>query len=242
MSGAGRCAMRLALLALTAGAPVVAVAQVADAPARSSTIEHPFAPFVAEAAERFDLPEAWIWAVMRAESAGRPQAVSRAGAMGLMQVMPATWAELRARHGLGHDPFDPRDNILAGAAYLREMLDRFGAPGFLAAYNAGPARYERHLATGRPLPAETRAYLAALAPMTGTVRAARAGQALPAAPDWRQAPLFIARAADASGDGLAVSAPPAGLRPGADPDEAGAEPELPHDGVFFPRSGQTSRP
>ena len=72
--------------------------------------------------------------------------------MGLMQIMPRTWAELRARYGLGADPYDPHDNILAGAAYIRELHDRYGAPGFLAAYNAGPGRYERHLATGRPLP------------------------------------------------------------------------------------------
>ncbi|MCC5967787.1 MAG: transglycosylase SLT domain-containing protein, partial [Natronohydrobacter sp.] len=72
------------------------------------------------------------------ESAGNPRAVSHAGAMGLMQVMPGTWAELRAAHQLVDDPFDPRDNILAGAAYLRQMYDRFGSPGFLAAYNAGP--------------------------------------------------------------------------------------------------------
>ena len=82
-----------------------------------------------------------------------------------MQIMPKTWAELRARHRLGADPYDPQDNILAGTAYIRELYDRYGAPGFLAAYNAGPGRYERHLATGRPLPAETQAYVATLAPM-----------------------------------------------------------------------------
>lgn len=124
------------------------------------------ASFVQEAAQRFDIPAAWIWAVMRAESAFEPHALSPAGAIGLMQVMPKTYGELRVRHGLGPDPFDPRDNILAGAAYLRELHDRYGAPGFLAAYNAGPARYEAHLA-GRALPAETRAYVAALAPLIG---------------------------------------------------------------------------
>src|SRR6266704_6782318 len=92
------------------------------------------------------------------------------GAMGLMQIMPKTWTELRARYGLGADPFDPRDNILAGAAYIRELYDRYGAPGFLAAYNAGPGRYERHLATGRPLPDETQAYVATLAPRINGAR------------------------------------------------------------------------
>ena len=87
--------------------------------------------------------------------------------MGLMQIMPETWAELRLRYGLGNDPYDPHDNILAGTAYLRELRDRYGSPGFLAAYNAGPARYEEHLA-GRPLPAETQAYLQKLAPVIGS--------------------------------------------------------------------------
>ncbi len=82
--------------------------------------------------------------------------------MGLMQLMPATWTEMRKRLTLGTDPHDPRDNILAGSCYLRLMYDRFGYPGLFAAYNAGPARYADHLATGRALPGETRAYLAAL--------------------------------------------------------------------------------
>jgi soluble lytic murein transglycosylase-like protein len=121
---------------------------------------------IAAASQRFGIPEPWIRAVMRAESAGDRHAVSHRGAMGLMQVMPTTWAGLRAQHGLGADPFAPQDNILAGTAYLREMLDRFGSvPVMLAAYNAGPRRVEAHLATGQPLPAETRAYVAALAPL-----------------------------------------------------------------------------
>jgi hypothetical protein len=126
---------------------------------------HPFDAFVTEASRRFGVPENWIRAVMLVESGQKPRSRSRKGAMGLMQIMPTTWADLRARYGLGANPYDVRDNILAGAAYMRELHDRYGAPGFLAAYNAGPGRYERHLATGRPLPHETRAYIAALAPM-----------------------------------------------------------------------------
>jgi hypothetical protein len=84
--------------------------------------------------------------------------------MGLMQIMPQTWSELRARYGLGADPYDPRTNILAGAAYIRELYQRFGVPGFLAAYNTGPGRYENHLATDRTLPDETEGYVARLAP------------------------------------------------------------------------------
>jgi transglycosylase-like protein with SLT domain len=87
--------------------------------------------------------------------------------MELMQIMPKTYTELRARHHFGPDAYNPHDNILAGAAYLREMLDRYGSPGFLAAYNAGPARYDEHLATGRPLPPETLVYIAMLSPKIG---------------------------------------------------------------------------
>ena len=104
---------------------------------------------------------------MRAESGGEMRAVSPKGAMGLMQIMPDTWAELRSRYGLGADPYDPHDNIMAGTAYLRELHDRYGERGFLAAYNAGPERYEDHLATGRPLPAETLSYMTAVASLLG---------------------------------------------------------------------------
>lgn len=124
-------------------------------------------PFVDAASVRFGVPARWIEAVMRAESgghltlAGRP-ITSAAGAMGLMQLMPATWSDMRTSLALGNDPFDPHDNIVAGTAYLRQMYDRFGYPGLFAAYNAGPARYAASLATGTPLPRETRAYLAAV--------------------------------------------------------------------------------
>jgi soluble lytic murein transglycosylase-like protein len=127
----------------------------------------PFTAFVAEASQRFNIPCEWIRAVMRIESGGDPRAVSPKGAIGLMQIMPKTYAGLRARHHLGADAYNPRDNLLAGAAYLRQMLDRYGSPGFLAAYNAGPARYDEHLATGRPLPPETQVYVAMLSPMIG---------------------------------------------------------------------------
>lgn len=125
-------------------------------------------PYIAEASTRFGIPQAWIAAVMQAESAGQTHLNghpirSSAGAMGLMQLMPKTWAAMRRAHGLGANPDDPRDNILAGAAYLRAMHDRYGYPGLFAAYNAGPGRYEQHLRTGQRLPAETRAYIAQLA-------------------------------------------------------------------------------
>ncbi|HVI32813.1 lytic transglycosylase domain-containing protein [Phenylobacterium sp.] len=122
---------------------------------------------VAEAARLADLPPRWIEAVIAAESGGDPRAVSPAGARGLMQLMPGTWRMLRARLGLGDDPYDVRDNVVAGAAYLRELHDRFGAPGFLAAYNAGPARYAAHVEGRRSLPAETRDYVARVQRVVG---------------------------------------------------------------------------
>lgn len=124
----------------------------------------PWGPWINEAAALHGIPPEWVRAVMRQESGGRPSAMSPAGAIGLMQVMPRTYAALRARHGLGPDPYKPWDNIMAGTAYLREMHDRFGSPMFLAAYNAGPNRVLDHLRGGRPLPRETRDYLASVAP------------------------------------------------------------------------------
>ncbi len=150
---------RLTLALLGAVAVVAAPAQAADLAE--------WRPHIADAERRFDVPAAWIAAVLTAESAGDPAAVSPKGAMGLMQIMPATWAELRADHGLGTDPFAPRDNILAGASYLRAMHDRFGFPGLFAAYNAGPGRYQSHLTTGDPLPAETVAYVARVMELIG---------------------------------------------------------------------------
>ncbi|MFG1393805.1 lytic transglycosylase domain-containing protein [Xanthobacter agilis] len=164
---------------------------------RQTTVD-PYAAHIAEAAQRFGIPAAWIRAVMRVESANDVRAISPKGAMGLMQIMPATWADLRTRHRLGGDPYDPRDNILAGAAYLRELHDRYGSPGFLAAYNAGPGRYEEHLA-GRPLPAETRAYVATLAPLIGGGAITGPVEVAVADPlSWTRAPLFVAQAAATS--------------------------------------------
>lgn len=111
--------------------------------------------------------------------------------MGLMQIMPETWASLRLRYGLGPDPFDVHDNILAGAAYLRELHDRYGAPGFLAAYNAGPTRYETYLATGRPLPNETLAYVDRLAPLTTNYPVGGDAVLATATRSWLKAPLFV---------------------------------------------------
>ena len=147
-------ALRLAAaaLALAAATPVHAES-VAD-----------WQAYITEASLRFGVPSVWIERVMRAESDGQTKLDgrpirSRAGAMGLMQLMPGTWETIRRTLRLGSNPDDPRDNILAGTFYLRMMYDRFGYPGLFAAYNAGPGRYAAHLATGSALPGETMAYL-----------------------------------------------------------------------------------
>lgn len=174
---------------------------------------------------------------MRVESRSDVRAISPKGAIGLMQIMPATWGDLRTRHGLGNDPYDPRDNILAGAAYLREMHDRYGSPGFLAAYNAGPGRYEEYRATGRQLPAETRAYVAALAPIVGGGDLAAPVSVATADPlAWTRAPLFIAqvdsrpRAVQRQRDG--DPAAPSAQESARDP----VLPALRSDGLFVART------
>ena len=93
---------------------------------------------------------------MCAESTGDAHVISDKDTLGLMQVMPATYAEVRARHRLGADMFYPRDNILAGTANMRDMRDRFGWLGFLAVYHTGPARYDDYPTSGRPLPEKSR--------------------------------------------------------------------------------------
>ncbi len=178
-------------LSLNSGSGV-AIAQ--SLPGAHPAVADPYAAHIAEASRRFDIPERWVRVVLRAESAGDARAISSAGAIGLMQVMPDTWAELRVRYDLGRDPYDPRDNILAGTAYLREMWDRYGdTTAMLAAYNAGPARYDEHRAIGRPLPAETRAYVASLAPALHGERPSKIAFAVARPTDWREAAIFVVR-------------------------------------------------
>lgn len=212
-----RCSFEIAAGALLLAGPVAA-----DPPLRPS----PIAGIVTEAASRAGIPEAWIWSVMRVESGGDLHAVSRAGAMGLMQLMPATWTNLRTRLALGDDPFDPHDNVLAGATYLRAMHDRYGEPGFLAAYNAGPARYEDYLLRHRPLPSETTRYVTRLAPIVGT-------GALPDPLAWTHATLFVGSAKN----GLA---PPVGDA-GSQVADAWAADARPSEGLFV-RTSTAVRP
>lgn len=101
---------------------------------------HQYDAFINEAAERYNIPAAFIRAVIKIESNFNPAAVSSAGAMGLMQLMPAT-----AEHMKVSDPFDPRQNILGGTRYLRRLSDRYDGDInlVLSGYHAGPGNVER---------------------------------------------------------------------------------------------------
>lgn len=171
------CLAVLGLLSACAGGQHVSgsqeAGQYAQRARRNYTVpgsaNDPWGPYIREASSRYDVPERWVREVMRVESGGRTEMngvpiTSGAGAMGLMQVMPATYDELRGRYSLGDDPYDPHNNILAGTAYIRELYDLYGSPGFLAAYNGGPGRLDDYLTRNRPLPDETRRYVAKIGP------------------------------------------------------------------------------
>lgn len=134
----------------------------------SSELINRWDPLVAEASRRFGISEAWIKAVIRVESGGRTvQAgdqpiTSQAGAMGIMQLMQGTYKQMRARYGLGADPFNPHDNVIAGTAYLHWLYKKYGFPNMFAAYNDGPGKLDDHLRDGAPLPDETRNYIASV--------------------------------------------------------------------------------
>ena len=159
------------LLSLFSGCALIISAQCSPSatPAQPHKGVAQWQPMVARAASTFALPEAWLNAVMTRESGGKTMLngrpiTSAAGAMGLMQVMPRTYSDLRKQLGLGADPYAPADNITAGAAYLQQMYRRYGYPGMFAAYNAGPGRFDDFLLRQRPLPHETLAYVAKIAP------------------------------------------------------------------------------
>ncbi|PZR34108.1 lytic transglycosylase domain-containing protein [Caulobacter segnis] len=147
--------------------------------------------YVAEASRVSGLPETWIRAIARVESGGAAWAISPKGAMGMMQIMPGTWRELQADLALGGDPFDQRDNLVAGAVYLRRMFDRFGEDGFLAAYNAGPARYQAFLDGRKSLPPETIAYIARVRASVGRMASAQGSKRAPSVMGWRASGLFV---------------------------------------------------
>lgn len=180
----------LGMLAACSSGPRVDQAQLAaEYAARSPGNYHPpgppedpWGPYIQKASARFDVPAQWIRAVMHQESGGHEYlngqlTTSPSGAMGLMQVMPETYEELRAQNNLGPDPYNPLDNIMAGTAYIREMYDLYGSPGFLAAYNAGPGRYGAYLNHRASLPYETRQYVASIAPNLGGEQPGQISQA-----------------------------------------------------------------
>lgn len=220
------------LLAVLAGVSVVAGVQARPAVAACSPtviLDEP----IARAAQRFAISDTLIRAVIAVESGGAVFAVSPKGAMGLMQLMPGTWGELRLRYALGTDPFDPCDNIFAGTAYLRELLDRYGDPGFLAAYNAGPGRYEAYL-DGRPLPSETIAYVARLSGRMMGGNAPVPVRALPDPDAWRRGGLFAGASETAVED---FDKPYDSSSPEPQSKADARPPEPPRDSVFVPRTG-----
>jgi soluble lytic murein transglycosylase-like protein len=142
-----------------------------NAPAQTTSLGT-WRSLIDEAAAKFHIPRTWIEAVMQRESGGQTTRngypiTSPAGAMGLMQVMPDTFAEMRVKLDLGADPYDPHDNIFAGVGYLRELYSVYGFPNLFAAYNAGPRRLDEFLFTGKPLPDETESYLDAVISSAG---------------------------------------------------------------------------
>lgn len=171
-------------------APLVAAASAAAGPPSHQTA-NACAFHVPEAASRSGLSADIVLRVMIAESGGNAHIVSPKGAMGCMQIMPATWTYLTSRYKLGTDPLDGRRNMIGGAMYLAELVARYGMAGALAAYNAGPGRYERYAAGTATLPAETVAYTARIGVST---RASVAGSITAR---WQEASLFLVRSAQA---------------------------------------------
>jgi hypothetical protein len=208
-----RLSRRFGIIAAASMATSFAVAAHGGPASTASTgAALPWESFIDEAASRFSMPASWIRAVIRIESNGNPKALSPKGAVGLMQLMPDTYAELCVRYGLGADPTDSHDNIIAGTAYLRDLRERFGTEGFVAAYNAGPQRYEDHLGTGRPLPDETLTYVAKLAPLLSGVPVADDRSLTINHVSWQQAPLFVEQRAGVSGVSRSAFTPQASFR------------------------------
>lgn len=194
--------MRAALLQrLGTFALLVAGTSAAAQPAAPSTANG-CAVHVAEAASRSGLSPQLVLRVMMAESGGNVRIVSPKGAMGCMQIMPATWAYLTSRYNLGTDPFDARRNMIGGAMYLAELTARYGPDGAIAAYNAGPGRYERYASGAASLPAETIAY-------TRRIGSSEPRPVVVAAVErWQEAGLFLARATIINAASDATSADP----------------------------------
>lgn len=227
---------------MIAGTSSDAVAETPVRPPAIAASSDPWAGHIAEAAERFEIPARWIRSVMAAESGGDARALSPRGAIGLMQIMPATWEELRTKFDLGDDPWEPRANILAGAAYLRQMYDRYGAvDAMLAAYNAGPQRYGAHRTSGRALPAETVQYVEKIASMIAGVEAHGPSTGRNVGPSWLLSPLFVTRPLVTGNNDPAAADPPS-ARPSNGPAIVDLSALAPlSDGLFVPKPAAAGR-
>ena len=206
---------------LPRAATFVALATTFATPAYADPLDR-WMPHITEASQRFTVPVPLLRAVMRAESGGRATidgqpTASSAAAMGLMQLMPSTWQELRERHRLGNDAHEPRDNVLAGAGYLADLVARYGEHFGVAAYHAGPGRVEAHLAYGVALPSTTVEYVAVVLEHDGRWTAAR--QAGVADRRWATSPVLVTFTDTSS------ASPPSARSP------------MTHEALFVPLSG-----
>jgi transglycosylase-like protein with SLT domain/uncharacterized protein DUF4124 len=149
-------------------APVAMGGSSNGAPRVAAALGSPYEPLIRQHADQRGIRPELVRAVIQVESAFNPRAVSPKGAMGLMQLMPATAALFGVL-----DPFNPVENIRAGVRYLRLLLDRYNdnEPLALAAYNAGPATVERY---GNKVPPyrETQDYVRKITSIKGTTRSA----------------------------------------------------------------------
>lgn len=241
-----RCRSALTMLSIVVTVATATCSTVREARceplSETSTAADHLDGFIAEASERFGIPAAWIRAIVRVEIRRNVRASSRNGDVGLSQLSSEKWTELRHRYALGTNPSDPRDTILAGTAHLREMYDRYGSKDFLAAYVMGPTRYDEHLKSGAPLPEETQAVVADLAPLIepglkdvpGSIDRTKVIS-------WRKAPLFVAQTErSSSGKALAAGVPAArSAKSRASPDGSAFSPR--GDGLFA-RRGMEVRP
>jgi len=138
-------------------------------------------PLVQEASKKFGMPAAWIRVVIQMESGGRTMIAenkpitSKVGAVGLMQLMPDTYKDMQKQYKLGGNPFNPHDNIIAGAAYLKWLHGKYGFPAMFVAYNDGPGNLEAKQHKGRALPAETRNYVSKICATLGVAAPAVGG-------------------------------------------------------------------
>jgi soluble lytic murein transglycosylase-like protein len=161
---------------LDAGAQTYAIPGTtirATRPLAPTRVRAQFEPYVLQHAERYSVRPDLVRAVIQVESAFNPRARSPKGAMGLMQLMPATAIELGVRN-----PYDPSENIRGGTAYLRRLLDRYQGNEelALAAYNAGSGAVEKY---GRVVPPyrETRDYVKRVGSAAGVQQASLSAQA-----------------------------------------------------------------